>query len=127
VTCERVEMLESAVRDAYNLAMSIKAIANRNGKSTNWEAVGLRAAKAAKSYRDAIAGAKEGAVATVEWAEGSDGEWTCSGCGRDWYIEAETPEANEYLHCPGCGKPIATYKPYSFDDDDDAAAKEETP
>jgi DNA-directed RNA polymerase subunit RPC12/RpoP len=63
----------------------------------------------------------------VEWAEGSDGEWTCSGCGRDWYIEAETPEANEYLHCPGCGKPIATYKPYSFDDDDDAAAKEETP
>jgi hypothetical protein len=21
----------------------------------------------------------------VVWSEGSDGEWTCSGCDRDWY------------------------------------------
>ena len=59
----------------------------------------------------------------VVWTEGFDGEWTCSGCGRDWYIEAETPEANEYLHCPGCGRRIGSYKRC----EDDAGDDEVTP
>lgn len=55
---------------------------------------------------------------SVEFHEGSDGEWTCSGCGEDWVCEAETPEVNGYKFCPGCGGRVSRYIPFRFEIED---------
>lgn len=54
----------------------------------------------------------------VEFIEGSDGEWTCSGCHTDWVCEADTPEVNGYGYCPGCGGKIKAYKPFKEESDE---------
>lgn len=48
----------------------------------------------------------------VEFREGSDGEWTCSGCDAAWCMETETPDANGYKFCPACGGKIVKYESY---------------
>jgi hypothetical protein len=53
-----------------------------------------------------------GDLDAVYWKEDFDGNWTCSGCGREWAVEAETPEANNFHYCPGCGGRITSFFPY---------------
>ena len=62
-------------------------------------------------------------AARCTFTEGSDGIWTCSFYEGDWCMEADTPEANDYRYCPGCGKRITNYNRYC----DDEPAERSTP
>jgi hypothetical protein len=63
-----------------------------------------------------------GSVAVV-YTEGYSGEWTCSGCGNDWCLEAEGPEENNMKFCPFCGGRIV--KIDHLDDEEPEPEEEE--